>query len=316
MKPTKYYSSIFLRFISYDRFLFRFADREEALNPPSDLLDRVRNCMIYLICSRPIITIIPESFKAHIDHCQFDIRYRINDKEQVQNVKTPKGLIKDFGGKVEVSKFPHNAIHFYDKDENLVVNMLISNFVHLLEGISDEVSNHEVLYIGKGTADCAVDRLDGHTTLEKILADILRDEPNKEVAILIYNFEAKKSVISNSKIGESAEIRGDKAKEHFVKVAKYKPDIEEQTKITEALLIDYFSTSRYNTHFSNGLSLKAGIFDNIREVDLDALVVELDNENIGFLKIFSRKIVPNYFHHAWLDIRKIEGRISVFESEK
>ncbi|MEI6411624.1 MAG: hypothetical protein WCR52_19700 [Bacteroidota bacterium] len=316
MKPTKYYSSFLLRFISYDRFMFRFADREEALNPPSDLLDRVRSCMIYLICSRPIITIIPESFEQYEDYCQFDINYRINDREYRKKVNTPKGLVKRFGGKVEVSKFPHTSIHYYDKDNNLIVNMLISNFVHLLEGIPAEVSNHEVLYIGKGTADCAIDRLNGHTTLEKILADVLRDEPNKEVVILLYNFEIKKSAISNSKIGESAEIRGETAKEHFIKIAEYKPGIDEQTKIAEALLIDYFSTSKYNTHFSNGLSLKAGIFDNIRDFDFDALAVELDNENIGFLNLFSKKIAPNYFHHALLDIRKLEGRISVFDPEE
>lgn len=296
--------------------MFRFADREAALNPPSDLLDRVRNCMIYLICSRPIITIIPESFKKYENHCQFDIRYRINGTEHKKSVKTPKGLVKDYGGKVEVSNFPHTSIHFYDKDDNLIVNLLISNFVHLLEGIPTEVSNHEVQYIGKGTADCAMDRLNGHTTLEKILADVLRNEPNKEVVILIYNFEIKKSAISNPKIGELAEIRGETARKHFIKVAEYKPDIDEQTKIAEALLINYFSTSKYNTHFSNGLSLKAGIFDNIREVDFDALVVELDNENIGFLNLYSEKIAPNYFHHAWLDIRKLEGRISVFNLEK
>ena len=316
MKPTKYYSSSFLRFISCDRIMFRFADREEALNPPSDLVDRVRTCMIYLICSRPIISIIPESFKHHEDYRQFDIRYRINDTEHRKSVKIPKGLITDYGGKIEVSKFPHTSIHFYDKDDNLIVDMLISNFVHLLEDIPSEVSNHEVLYIGKGTADCAVDRLNGHTTLEKILSDVLRDEPNKEVVILIYNFEIKKSAISNSVIGESAEVRGEPAKKHFKKISEYKPDIDEQTKIAEALLIDYFSTSKYNTHFSGGLSLKAGIFDNIREVDFDALVVELDNENIGFLNLFSKKVTANYFHAAWLDIRKLEGRISVFDSEK
>lgn len=316
MKPPKYYSSMFLRFISYDRFLFRFADRKEALNPPEDLFERVRNCMIYLICSRPNITIIPESFNLLDGCCQFDIKYLINGHEHRQSVQTPKGLIKDFGGRIEVSKFPYNSIHFFDKEDNLVVDMLISNFVHLLEGVPADVSNHEVLYIGKGTSDCAVDRLDGHSTLEKILADVLRDEPNKEVVILIYNFELKKSAITNSQIGETAEIRGEKAKKHFLKVAEYKPDIDEQTRIAEAILIDYFSTSKYNTHFSSGLSLRAGVFDNIREIDIDALVVELDNENIGFLKIFSQKIEANYFHHAWLDIRKLEGRISLFEIGK
>lgn len=316
MKPTKYYTSTFLRFISYDRFMFRFADREEALKPSTDLLDRVRNCMIYLICSRPIISIIPESFKKHEGHFEFDIKFRIDNTEFTKSVKTPKEFMKNFGGKIEVSNFPHTSIHFYDKDNNLILDMLISNFVHLLEDVPSEVANHEVLYIGKGTADCAVDRLNGHTTLEKILADVLRNEPNKEVVILIYNFEIKKSAISNPKIGELAEIRGEEAKKHFIKIGDYKPDIDEQTKIAEALLIDYFSTSKYNTHFSKGLSLSAGIFKNIREADFDALVVELDNENIGFLNLFSKKIQPNYFHHAWLDIRKIEGRISVFAPEK
>src|SRR5260221_8448961 len=269
MKSTKYYTSTFLRFISYDRFLFRFADREDAINPPSDLIDRVRNCMIYLICSRPIITIIPESFTIHETHCQFDIGYRLNGIEYRNTVNTPKGLIEDFGGKAEISSFPHTSIHFYDKDENLIANMLISNFVHLLEGIPQEVSNHEVLYVGKGTADCAVDRLNGHSTLETILADILRDEPSKETVILIYNFELKKSAMSIPKVGELAEIRGEAAKQHFIKIAQYKPDIDEQTRIAEALLINYFSTTKYNTHFSNGLSLKAKIFDNVRDVDFD-----------------------------------------------
>lgn len=316
MKKPKYYTSFLLRFISVDRFLFRFADRGDAINPSHDLINRVRNCTIYLICSRPIVTIVPKSFANNKDNFQFDITYRIGDTVHINNVKILKGSIEEFGGKVEVSKFPHNSIFFYDKDDNLIVEMLISNCIHLLEGLPPEISNHEVLYVGKGTADCAVDRLDGHSTLEKILADILRNEPNKETAILIYTFEMKKSAVSILRIGEAAEIRGEEAKLHFAKILQYKPDIDEQAKIAEALLINYFSTSDYNSHFSKKLDLSAKIFDNIRDADFDALVVELDNENIGFLKLFSKRIQPNYFHHAWLDVRKSEGRTSVFDLDQ
>lgn len=313
MRPTKYELSTILRFISYDRFLFRFADRQEAMNPPSDLIERVRNCMIYLICSRPIIAIIPESFEYHKSYCQFDIAYRLNGVQQRKTVMTPKGLTRDLGGNVEVSPYPHKSIHFYDKAGNLVIDMLISNFVHLLKNVPLELSNHEVLYVGKGTADCAVDRLNGHSTLEKIIADILRDEPSKEVAILIYNFELKKSAVANNAIAKFAEIRGDVAKRHFAKIASYKPEIDEQTKIAEALLINYFATSKYNSHFANGVSLAARVFKSVKAADFDAVVVELDNENIGYLKIFSKAIQPHYFHLARLDIRKLEGRVSVFD---
>ena len=261
-----------------------------------------------------MVNIIPETFIYKNDCCEFDILYRINNIQERCKVKTPNGLTKDFGGKIEVSSFPHTSIHFYDKDDNLIHDMLISNFIHLLEGVNEDVSNHEVLYIGKGTADCAVDRLNGHSTLEKILADILKTEPSKEMVILIYNFEMKKASLTNPKIGETAEIRGELANEHFTKILQYQPNIDEQTKIAEAILIDYFSTSKYNSHFSNGLSLNSKVFENIVDADFDALVVELNNENIGGLKVFSQTISPNYFHNAMIDIRKLEGRVTVLEN--
>ena len=313
LKPPKYYTSTLLRFISYDRFLYRFADRQDAHKPEADLVDRVKNCMIYLLCSRPIVSIIPKSFVYKKNNCEFEITYRIKYIEKKCHVSIPIELPESFDGTVDVSGFPHKSIYIYDKNGNLIIDMLISNYIHLFKEITDDVSNHEVLYIGKGTADCAVDRLDGHSTLEKVLSDILRDEPEKELAILIYNFEMKKSSISIPKLGEKAEIRGKKANEHFEKILKYKPGIDEQTKIAEALLINYFATLKYNSHFSKRISISAKIFENIRNVDFDALIVEISNENIGHLKIFSKNIEANYFHTAKLDIRKSEGRITFLE---
>jgi hypothetical protein len=316
LKPTKYYTSFLLQFISNDRFLYRFADREEAIHPSAELMDRVRNCMIYLICSRPIITINPETFKYNSTYCEFEISYRLNDKININKVKTPIGLIQDYGGKIEVSKYPHTSIHFYDKENNLIEDLLIANLIHILEGVSKDVSDHEVLYIGKGTADCAVDRLDGHSTLEKIISDILKSEPNKEVVILLYNLQMKKNALTSPIIGDNAEVRGDKAKLHFEKILNFKPGIDEQTKIAEALLINYFSTTKYNSHFSNKLSIDAKVFKNVRDADFDALVAELNNEDIGGLNIFSKTVPSNYFHNALFDIRKSEGRVTLFDMKR
>ena len=313
MKPAKYYSSILLRFRSYDRFLYRFADRNEMENTSKELTDRVRNCMIYMICSRPIVAILPDTFKKVEDQYIFDIKFRIGGKEVTRSVKSPKGLIKDFGGKVEVSDYPNNLILNYDADNNLISETLISNLIHLFQEIPGELKNHEVLYIGKGTSDCAIDRLNGHSTLERILADILKDEPYKEMAILLYNFKMQKDVMSIQEIGEKAEIRADLAKKHFEDILQYKPGIEEQTEIAEALLINYFKTAKYNIHFTQGLSSNMTTLKNVYTMDFDAVVVEVDNENIGYLNIFSEFVKPNYNHQALLDIRKEEGRVSIFE---
>jgi len=230
-------------------------------------------------------------------------------------VTAPKDAVADLGGRIEVSDYPHKEILSYDSEDNLIVQTLISNFVHLLKGLPEEISNHEVLYVGKGTADCAVDRLDGHSTLERILAGIVKTEPAKEIAILLYNFEMKKDAVSIPEIGDKAEVRGKPAKEHFSGIFEFKPSIDEQACITEALLIDYFKTTKYNSDFTKGLSRSQKTLSSIYELDFDAVVVELDNENIGFLNIYSTEVKPNYYHHALLDIRKLEGRVSVFDPQ-
>ena len=315
LKPTKYYTSILLRFQSVDRFLYRFADRDEAINPPKDLFDRVRSCLIYLICSRPIISIVPGTIEKVKDHFQFEIKHHKSGKEKTCKVTAPKGVVVDLDGRIEVSGFPHKEILSYDPDGNLVVQTLISNFVHLLTGLPEDISHHEVLYVGKGTSDCAVDRLNGHSTLERILADVLRSEPEKEIALMLYNFEMKKDAISITGIREKAEIRGESAKEHYSKIFEFKPSIDEQACIAEALLINYFNTRKYNSDFTKGLSRSQKTLSSIYEFDFDAVVIELDNENIGFLKIYSTEVKPNYYHHALLDIRKLEGRISLFDTQ-
>jgi len=258
---------------------------------------------------------VPGSIEKVKGYFQFDLKFHISGKEMICKVTAPKEIVIDLGGRIEVSDYPHKEILSYDSEGNLVVQTLISNLVHLLKGLPEEISNHEVLYVGKGTSDCAVDRLDGHSTLERILADIIKTEPAKEIAIMLYNFEMKKDAVSITGIREKAEVRGELAKEHFSKIMEFKPSIDEQSCIAEALLIDYFKTTMYNSNFTYGLSHSQKTLRSIYDLDFDAVVVELDNENIGFLKIYSTKVKPNNYHHALLDIRKLEGRVSVFESQ-
>jgi len=311
LKPPKYFSSIYLRFQSYDRFLLRFADQEEMENPPERLLERVRSCMIYFICKRPIIAAVPDSLINENGEWFVDISYSIKGSSVSSKVKLPTGVIPDTGGEHEVSAFPHKFISSFDSEGNLVVETLISNFVHLFEELPSKVKDLEILYIGKGTPDCAADRLDGHSTLQKILADIQKNEPDCEIALLLHNFKFQKDALAMTQVGELAEIRGDTAKEHYQRIRDYKPSIDEQSKLVEALLIDYFKTDKYNTHFTKGLSGQK-VFDNFYTLDIDAIVVEFNNENIGNLNVYSQNIKSNYFHNILLDARVNEGRFSYF----
>lgn len=292
----------------------RFADRYDLEHITPETMKRVRECMIYFICIRPIISILPETFKKNEDHYEFTLQYRLDGKEKLLPVKFLKEVKLDFGGEVKISSYPHTAIHSFDVDGQLTSDLLVANMVHLLKGIPDELSGLEVVYIGKGTADCALDRLDGHSTLEKILANILRKKPNKEVALLLMKFKMQKDIVTpETAIAEKAEIRGPKAYQHFTKIMKYQADIEEQTKIVEALLIDYFKTSAYNTHYVHGLTETLAVLRNVYKLDFDAVITEADTENIGGIRLYSEEVSLAYHHKAILDIRKQEGRFSVLE---
>ena len=207
------------------------------------------------------------------------------------------------------------TIQFYSKENILECNLIISNLIHLLQGVPDMVSNLEILYIGKGTSDCAIDRLNGHSTLETILADILQKEPYNEIAFLLYKFEMSKPAFQIRNSNQKVEITGKKAKDHFQDVFDYKPDIEEQTRLIEALLIDYFKTHKYNSQYAKGININNKLFDNVRKIDIDAVIVDIDNENIGRLKMFSKGIEPNFYHRTSLDFRKKEGRISHLDNQ-
>lgn len=310
-KPTKYYSTIILRYSTYDRFLFRFADRSEAISPSVEVLDRIRSCMIYFLCKRPIISIKPGSLMLTGEVYRLTLGYKINGILFEQEVALLNGMLPAISGRHEIAPYPHKSILSYDEDGNQLCETLISNFVHLLLELPPKIRDLEVLYIGKGTSDCAIDRLDGHSTLEKILADILRDDLDSEVAILLHSFTYKKDALAAPHLGEKAEIRGEPAKVHFAQVLAYKPTIEAQTLMIEAMLIDYFKTDRYNNHYTNGLSKNHSALKDFYSVDFDALVVEMNNENIGYLKVYSAAVQPSYAHNIILDVRKNEGRESL-----
>lgn len=313
MKPPKYYSSIILRFRSWDRFLLRFADKYDLAHINPESMKRIRECMVYFICIRPIVSIMPETFKKQGGHYEFTLQYRISGKEKLLPVKFPKEIKLDFGGKVKVSEYPHTAIHSYNANNELVSDFLLANMIHLLEGVPDELADLEVVYIGKGTADCALDRLDQHSTLEKILANVLKKEPNKEVALFLLKYKMQRDVMRPEvAMADLAEIRGAEAESHYQKLLEYAPDNEEQAKIVEALLIDHFKTSEYNTHYVNGLSKDLAVLKNVYELNFDAIIAEVDTENIGGVRLYSRIIPPKYHHDAVLDIRREEGRFSLF----
>lgn len=312
MKPLKYNPEIVLSFTSVDRFIFRVSDIEELENIPDELKYRLAACHIYLICKRPRLTLIPQSVKVTDTHVFFTVEYRLFGVVHSTEVSLPKRHFFNEEVRFEVSAYPYREILTYDDSGNQISTTLIANYVHLFDGIPDEVKNLEVLYVGKGLKNSAKDRLESHSTLQKILADINSNEPDYEVFALVYSFERpKKNLIGLT--GTKSENSREKVEELIRKARNYKPTINEQVALIEASLISYFATSKYNNHYVDFPNKGVKILDEIYKVDFAAITVLIDNENIGFQQIFSKAIPPNFVHFVKIDFREIEEKFSFYQ---
>ncbi|MGI9054834.1 MAG: hypothetical protein ACR2F2_03420 [Pyrinomonadaceae bacterium] len=276
MKPLKYNPEIILSFTSVDRFIFRVSDIEELENIPDELKYRLAVCHIYLICKRPRLTLIPKSIKVTDDRIFFIVEYRLFGVVHIKEVSLSKKHFFDEEVRFEVSTYPHREILTYDDSENHISTTLIANYVHLFDGIPDEVKNLEVLYVGKGLKDSAKDRLEKHSTLQKILADINSNEPDYEVFALVYSFERpKKNLMAFT--DTKPENAREKFEEFIRKAKSYNPTVNEQIAIIEATLISYFVTTKYNSHYVDFPNKEVKILDEIYEVDFAAVTVLIDN---------------------------------------
>jgi hypothetical protein len=313
MKPLKYYTEVLFEITCIDRFIFRVSDIRELENMPDELQERLSNCHIYLICKRPRITLKTESIEVTTDYIYLTIDYRISGESNSAKIKIPRQFFKPHEVRFEVSEYPHREINTYDSEGNHIATTLLANLAHLFSPLPDEVKDLEVLYIGKGLKKSAKDRLENHATLQKILADVNSYEPDMEIFALVYSFDrAKKHGLQKNQ--QKPEIQGDEvAKEHYNKIFNFKPSLDLQVALIEASLISYFRTDRYNTHYIDFPQNLYKLFSEFYEMDFAALIINIDNENIGNQRIFSQTVSPNPNHQIITDFRKMEGKFSYLE---
>lgn len=180
---------------------------------------------------------------------------------------------------------------------------LLANMSHVMPDVDQEAKDLEIVYIGKGLRLTAQDRLQNHTTLQKILAEVNSNDLDSEVFALVYSFKYLKNVLMPA--GNQPDL-SEAARQKRKVTLQYRPTLEEQVSLTEATLISYFQPA-YNTQYLDFPSRNHRILSNVLTTDLAAIVVQIDNVFIGDLRIYSRTIRPDTTHHHVVDLRSLDG---------
>jgi hypothetical protein len=306
----------FLVFTAIDRFIFRISDIDELDDIiPEELAARVSACHIYMICKRPRLSLKNTAPKVTGESVIVNLEYRLAGTLYSSDSQIPRSHFTEEEVDFRVSPYPHRELLSYDKSGKHLGTMLLANVAQLFIGLPAEVRDLKVLYVGKGVASKAKGRLQNHSTLQKILAQVTSNEPDDEVFILLYAFDRpEKSMFKLVSPGGEPEVSMEAVVNNISRMRAYKPNLDAQVAVIEAALINYFQTDKYNTHYIHGFpSPKLAILKDIYQADFAGLIVEIDNENIVYQRIYSDKVAPHHFHAAKVDFRKMENRFSILE---
>lgn len=284
---------VFADFRSIDRFLYRIRDIHdlpELIEP--DLLKRLDECHLYMICKRPRLSVVPDSISWGEEYVYLKVHCSIRGVTHEAEVEIQRNDGKRAASFV-ASPFPHRELLGLKDDGSTLSQMLFANMAHLIETLPPFARQLEVLYIGKGLAKNTQDRLKSHSTLQKVLAQINSDDPETEVFALVYKFDYRRTV------GGLVKHDADKVRVLNLRhtIPPYRPSLDDQISLVEACAISYFKTDQYNTHYINFPAATTDASRRASSAQTEFLLVQIDNENIGGLEIYSREVAPASAHY-------------------
>lgn len=138
---------------------------------------------------------------------------------------------------------------------------------------------YEILYIGQSYGKkgrrTALDRLEAHSTLQKILTEYKEEHPDKHIYILLLEMEARLAM-SFDGISKKFTKSEDESMEHLKKVYSDLPKEEQIINIVEAAMINYFKPE-YNVNFVENFPDKNHKgYRQYFDLDYNMLTIEID----------------------------------------
>ncbi len=238
-------------------------------------------CNIYFIIKRPRLTIDPDYYVK--SKKSFELKYYIH--------KEDKKYERKFRVNVDTTNYNFKSIYPYNyfsllhkSDENLNRHYklaVIIDVIHKKSNTEEPLLDFEVLYIGQSFGEdgkrTAIDRLDSHSTLQKIYSESMQRNPDSEIWILLSSFIQKNISSMNGLISMPKENE-EKDLNRWMNFNNGENPFSEKQKInfTEAALIRTF-LPKYNQEFKNTFPKSShSSYSECYSLDLNAIVVEMD----------------------------------------
>ena len=170
---------------------FCTAKSDSLLAKNEDIREALIGCNIYVIARRPRISVAMDSLR--VENNQIKGHFLVQFGHDYERFPFSHNLkLADYITSVQAAGYPQVGI-YYQAYNSETVKMPIFRFMADCEYDLDGNDDLEVLYVGQGYGQegerLAIDRLQDHKTLQRILADTLHEKPDHEVLLLLFRYE-------------------------------------------------------------------------------------------------------------------------------
>lgn len=313
MPEQKYFSEVTLGLCNESVALLRPSDINKVRNDPMTPI-HTKNAHIYAIGKRPRLSIKPNSLHQDSNYVYGVLHRHIDGERLSRDFRLARTLLNPEAVNFGVSKYPHNKFLALNSKGKEIHILPVTLFIpHILTPF-DPWGDVEIIYIGqafgKAGERSALDRLKDHSTLQKIQADVLSNEPDMEIVILLFNYDHPLRFSIHDGIGKPR-ITSEQDEQHYLRVLRTDIRYSDITTLAEAGLIRYFQP-HYNTVYKDSFptsDMKS--LQQCYDLDLLALSVELNTEDI-YINTYSHKTSCREHHMTKYDLHSDAERRRFF----
>lgn len=269
----------------------------------------------YMIGGLPRVTIDPKSFKA--SEAAVEIKFRIQRgaefEEKALRFENPWRT----ASLTLESPYPHNTLKVVPAGK---ADEAFSGSAALLGMTSSpefaDLLKFSVLYVGQAFGDegsrNAQIRLQNHSTLQSINADMSRAQPDQEVWLLLMDFVPNLMIDMDPRRPTLTTLDEDKA--HAMRVLSTEISKGQMVSFVEAALIRYFQP-KYNKMF-RGKAFPNPVHKTYREcyeLDFGSVCAEIAAyDSLIPIQIYSEATPPEWYHFARFPLHSPEERADLW----
>lgn len=138
-------TDIIFEFACIDRFVLRCSDIEELEEPREDLRERIKSCQIYLLCTRPRLSLVPDTVHADRTRVAFEVTWQRGAQRFTSGVEIPRSRLLPEEVSFRSSEYPHRELVSLSASNQVIGTTLLANLVPTFSSLPQDVSDLDVL---------------------------------------------------------------------------------------------------------------------------------------------------------------------------